>query len=211
MSHSNKRKELLALSREKLIELLPKLKEHKFEEILLNEINHGVELENKLGYKNELPDSKVLAELNRIKSYLSKATASLEYLAKNNKRADHRCDYFYNKANDEDMSMIELCLTNYDEDSASKSGYSITLVKMTNGLDSYIEHIKTSQGRDKNFNYAHLIISIIKVFQRDGFPYKVSVSSESCLIKLINHLLKIDSRHLVKNSIEYQHELCDGE
>jgi hypothetical protein len=209
MRQNYQRQDLLPISREKLVELLPKLKEHKFESKLLNAINSEIEFENQFGYENELSDSEVLAELNSMKSHLTKATASLERLAKN-KWAARRCDYFYNKANDDDMLMFQLSSSNFNEVSAPKSGYSNTLVKMTNGLDSYIEHVQPSKGRDKNLNYVHVIISILKFFELDEFPYKVSQANESRLIKLTDYLLKQDSRNLVKNAINDQDSLRES-
>lgn len=209
MSKKYKRQKLFPISREKLVELLPKLKEHKFESILLNAINSEIEFENQFGYENELSDSEVLAELNSMKSHLTKATASLESLAEN-KWAARRCDYFYNKANDDDMLMFQLSSSNFNEVSAPKSGYSNILVKMMSGLDSYIEHVQPSKGRDKNLNYVHVIISILKFFELDEFPYKVSQANESRLIQLTDYLLMQDSRNLVKNAIKDQDSLRES-
>lgn len=206
MSGYYRKKKLLPLTKERLVEILPKLKGNKFESVLFNVINDSIEKYNLIGYEAALSNSEVLSELAIIKSSLDKANNHLDYLTKN-KWAARKCDSFYSIANDADMLMIQLSSRNYDEVSVPNSGYSNTLLKMINGVDAYMDHIKTSKGRDKNFNHAQVIISILEVFQVDGFPYKISLSRKAGLIKLTDELLIQDSRNLVKNAQDYQYTL----
>jgi hypothetical protein len=197
---------LVPITLSKLQKILPKLEGHKFDVKLFEVINSKINEINILSHQKNLSNNQILNELKDAKKALSKANKHIRNLSKNT-FAEKKCDYFYQVVNDNDNSMVKLSLQKDIKENIEHSGCAQVIEKIENGINAYIGDIQITSGRDKNLTHIQLVISILQVFQINGFPYKITKSPSGGLVTLLDTILQQDSRNVLKNAIENQSKL----